>query len=68
MSALFPEPEPTIDEMITELEREHHMRRRVFQNWVDSGKLSAAEADRRQRRLFAALTLLRNLREEARHP
>lgn len=46
---------------IAELRRELTVRRRVFPQWVASGKLDQAEADRRCDRLEAAIASLYEL-------
>jgi hypothetical protein len=68
MTDLFADPDTTIGDAIYELEREANMRRRVYPRWIEDRRLSAAEAETRQRRLQDAIDLLRRLREEARYP
>lgn len=49
---------PDLHMQIAELERERQMRQRVYPRWVEAGKLSQEEADRRNKCLDAAIESL----------
>lgn len=57
--------EPTIDEQIEELEREHAQRERIYPRWINAPKpkLSPPVANQRQARLRAAIDNLKKLKE-----
>jgi hypothetical protein len=48
----------TIKEIISELRRELAMRRRVFPDWVRSGRLKQIDADRRIELMEAAISFI----------
>lgn len=56
--------EPTLDEQIEELEREHAQRERIYPRWINASKpkLSPNVANQRQARLLAAIASLKKLK------
>lgn len=48
----------SIEEAISELQREMDTRKRIFDNWVGSGRVSWVDAHDRMERLLSALRLL----------
>ena len=64
MSDLFP---ITLDEMIREVEREIALRRRVYPNWIASGRLKRDKAER-QIKVMEAVTAELNLMRRTRTP
>jgi len=50
---------PTREEAIGELERERNVRVRIFDAWVQNGKLTAIEARDRMDRICAAIHFLK---------
>jgi hypothetical protein len=52
-----------IDDMITEIERELLLRRRVYANRVHTGRLSQRRADRQVEVLQAILLLVQSIRD-----
>ncbi len=52
-----------IEEALSELERETHVRTRCFDRWVSDGKMSRVEATDRLERLMSAIRLLRQFEE-----
>ena len=54
----MPRKPRSVEEAISELERELHVRERCFDRWVQEGRLSAVEACDRLDRLMSALSLL----------
>lgn len=65
-SALVSEP-VTLEEQITELDRELALRARVYPRWVAAKKIRADTAQRQMARLRAAHRSLEVLREIGRH-
>lgn len=57
--------EPTLDEQIEELEREHAQRERIYPRWINAAKpkLTPNVANQRQVRLAAAIATLKALKE-----
>lgn len=53
----------SLDEQIAELRREAGFRPRVYQRWVDAGKMTQQQADERIGRLLAAVETLKALRD-----
>lgn len=53
----------SIEEAISELEREAHVRQRCFDRWVEDGRVSYIDARDRQERLLSAIKLLRDNEE-----
>lgn len=56
--------EPTLEEQIEELEREHAQRERIYPRWINAArpKLSPNVANQRQARLRAAIDSLKKLK------
>lgn len=56
--------EPTLEEQIQELEREHAQRVRIYPRWINAPKpkLSPKVAEQRQARLLAAIATLKRLK------
>ena len=55
----------TIEEAISECERELQVRRRCYDRWIQDGKLSAIDARDRLQRLEGAIRLLEAVQEAA---
>ena len=57
--------EPTLEQQIEELEREHAQRERIYPRWINASKpkLSPNVAALRQARLRAAIASLRRLKD-----
>ena len=53
----------SIDEAVSELEREAHVRQRCFDRWVSDGRVSYIDARDRQERLLTAIRRLRELED-----
>jgi len=49
---------PTLEEALSELEREKGVRERCYERWVKEGRLTAVDARDRMTRLCAAIQLL----------
>ena len=62
--------EPTLEEQIEELEREHAQRERIYPRWINASrpKLTPLVADQRQARLRAAIATLKRLMAQQEHP
>lgn len=56
----------TLEEQISEVERECAMRERVYGNWVASGRMKVEESQMRIRRMRAVLATLKGLRDAQR--
>ena len=53
----------TVQEQITEIERELGLRRRVYPKWVDAGKMKQATAEYRIEVLEGVLDTLRSFKD-----
>lgn len=53
----------SVEEAVSELEREAHVRQRCFDRWVEDGRVSFIDARDRQERLLSAIRLLRSLED-----
>lgn len=57
-------PEQSLDEEITELSREFHLRGKVYPDLILAGKLRKRQAEEQNRRLLSAIDRLKTLRAE----
>ena len=51
---------PSKEEALSELERERNVRVRIYDAWVQSGRMTAIDARDRMDRLVAAIKMLQN--------
>lgn len=59
---------PSVEEALSECERELHVRTRCYDRWISEGKLSSVDARDRRNRMEAAVVYLRDLLAKSSKP